>query len=187
MGTSEPARSRSSVGLLRTPIVAAVAACVLASLTGCGANFRAQTNTQYQPADGVSDRTSDIYAINTLVVADDDSNGTVVVSLINQAADADKLVSLTAEDSDGGGIKVAPLPSDGIELESQTAVDTAFDGTLRVNGESVTPGTLVVLTFGFQNAGQLRVEVPVVPQGTTYSEVPVATKRMSVVKDGADS
>lgn len=172
MGTWRLARCRQA-GSAHTRLVAGVAVCSLALSTGCAANFGAQTNVDYQPAEGVSDRTGDVYAINTLVVADDGGNGTVVVSLINTEPEADRLVTVTAEDSEGSGVKVSPLPRQGIELESQMAVDTAADGVLRLTGDSVAAGRLVALTFGFETAAPLRVEVPVVAAGETYAEVPL--------------
>ena len=83
---------------------AAFAASAVVALAGCAANFNAPTNDPYQPAAGISDRTGDVYALNTLVVTDEAGNGTVVASLINQATTDDTLQSFSATDSTGADI-----------------------------------------------------------------------------------
>src|SRR4051812_21155557 len=70
-------RSHRTRPLARTALAAAAAA---AALSGCAASFNAPTNEPYQPAAGISDRSTAVYAINALVVTDGSGNGTVVGS-----------------------------------------------------------------------------------------------------------
>lgn len=152
---------------------AVVSIALLVALTGCAAGFDAQTNQPYQPAQGVTVRSSEVYAVNTLVVTDGNGNGTVVTSLINQRSEPDKLVALTAKDTAGGGAKVSPLPKGGIELATQQAVQTATDGALRISSDTLHAGGLVTLSFEFESAAPVKVEVPVVAASTTYADVSI--------------
>ncbi len=148
---------------------------LLGALAGCGAGFDAQTNQPYQPAAGVTVRTSEVYAVNTLVVTDGEGNGTVVTSLINQASEPDKLVALTAEDSEGAGVDVSPLPDGGLELAPRQALQTATDGALRISADTLQAGGLITLAFEFESASRVEVEVPVVAASTQYADVPIGT------------
>ena len=145
-----PARHRG--GTLRALATAALLMLALPILSGCGAGTDAQTQQPYQPAEGVTVRSSEVYVVNALVVADDEGNGTVVSALINQADEPDSLVPSTAETGEGDEVQVAPMPTEGIELAPHTAEQTAHSGALRVTGETVTPGGLVTLTFEFEQA-----------------------------------
>jgi len=141
-------------------------------IAGCGAGFGAQTQQVYQPADGVTVRSSMVYVVNALVVTDGDGNGTVVVALINQAAEADQLISLTAEGTAGDPVEVTPIPDD-FALAPGESVQTAETSTLRLSSPELEPGGLVTLTFEFKEAAPVSVEVPVAPQSTDYADVEV--------------
>lgn len=174
METAAPTPGGSGSASRRCRMVQAlVSAVLLGTVMGCGAGFDAQTNQPYQPAAGVTVRTSDVYAVNTLVVTDGEGNGTVVTSLINQAAEPDKLVALTAKDSNGGTVEVSPLPEGGIELSPQQALQTATDGAFRVSADTLHAGGLVTLAFEFESASRVEVEVPVVTASTEYADVPI--------------
>ena len=157
---------------------AALAASAVFALAGCASNFSAATNTPYQPAAGISVRTGDIYAINTLVVTDGSGNGTVVGSLINQAETDDVLESISAADSAGDKITTEAL-SQPISLPAYPSpaqsVAVGADGSLRMSGDKVEAGTFVDITFTFANAAPMTVNVPVVIGGsdTIYADIPV--------------
>jgi hypothetical protein len=171
-----------SVGRPRTGrirfLTAAFAASAVLALSGCAANFNAPTNEPYQPAAGISDRSGAVYAINTLVVADDSGNGTVVSSLINQQQDDDTLQSYSATDSTGADITTTPLAQP-IPLPASPSPDQAVQlgssGDLRLSGNNVESGTFVTITFTFATAAPVTVNVPVVVGGpdTIYSGIPV--------------
>jgi hypothetical protein len=170
-------RRASQIRLLKAATALASAAA-LAGLSGCAANFNAPTNEPYQPAAGISDRSGEVYAINTLVVTDGSGNGTVVSSLINQDSADDSLQSYSATDSEGKKITTAPLAQP-IALPSYPSPDQAVQlgtaGDLRLSGDNVEGGTFINLTFDFDNAAPVTVEVPIVVGGpnTIYADVPV--------------
>jgi hypothetical protein len=164
-----------------TPVAALIAAAVLglamaSALSGCGASFDARTNVPYQPAQGITDRSGDIYLIDTLVVTDEDGNGTVVARLINKQSDDDALVSISAVDSTGQTITTEPLGQPialGVPPAADQSVQVGTDGALRLTGDNVVAGDFVKLTFTFARAAPLTIEAPVVPVGTLYGDIPV--------------
>lgn len=153
----------------RTGIALALAGLALA---GCGANFNAQSQQQYQPAIGVSNRSGDVYAIDSLVVTDGRGNGTFVSALINQQARDDTLQSVSAVDAKGSQLQVS-APSSGVRLPAGQAVQLANSGAVRVSGASLQAGTFITLTLTFAQAAPLRIQVPVVTTQAPYDKVPV--------------
>ena len=163
---------RARVHSVRRGVGACLLTLVLPLVAGCGAGFGAQSQQVYQPADGVTVRSSMVYVVNTLVVTDGNGNGTVVVALVNQSDEPDQLVSLTAEDTGGDPVEVSPIPPD-FALAAGESVQTADESTLRLSSPKVKPGGLVTLTFEFKQAAPVTIEVPVVPQSTDYADVEV--------------
>jgi copper(I)-binding protein len=157
-------------------------------VTGCAANFGAPTQHLYQPAVGSNYRDGDVYVLDAQVVANDQGDGTLVTTIINQAEGSDFLVEVTTEDADGGGVETGALPaasssdcsdvesapSTGICLPSQQAVALPADGQIQVQADTVTPGTFVTMTLRFQNGSPVELDVPVVAEGPMYTGVTVA-------------
>jgi hypothetical protein len=156
-------RWRIGVGL-------AVAVC---AVTGCGSNFNAQSEQIYQPAAGLSDRSGQVYAIDTLIVTNGKGDGTVVSALINQAHRDDHLQAVTVVDGKGLQLQVAPLPAGGLRLPSTQSVQLADSGAVRVSGASLEAGTVVTVTFTFAQAAPVTLDVPVINDSSTYASVPV--------------
>lgn len=143
------------------------------AVTGCGSNFNAQSEQMYQPAVGMSDRSGQVYAINTLIVTDGKGDGTVIAALINQAHRDDRLRGVTVVDDKGSTLQVAPLPANGLRLASTQSVQLADSGAVRVSGSSLQAGTVVSVTFTFAQAAPVTLDVPVVNDSSTYASVPV--------------
>jgi copper(I)-binding protein len=146
---------------------------VALTLTGCGSNFNAQSQQEYQPAVGLTDRTGQVYAVDALVVTDGHGDGTLVAALINQAHKTDSLRAVSAVTDQGTKLHVAPLPANGLRLPYQQSVQLANSGAVRVQGSALQAGSVVHLTFTFQQAAPVRVDAPVVNDSSTYSSVPV--------------
>jgi hypothetical protein len=162
---------------IRTPRLAAtLALATLPVLVGCGASFNARTNIPYQPAQGITDRSGDVYLVDTLVVTDEEGNGTVVARLVNEQADPDELESITAVDSTGKQITAEPLSEPvalGVPPEPNQSVQVGYDGLLRLTGDNLVAGEFVTITFTFGSAAPVTVEVPVLPVGSLYGDIPV--------------
>lgn len=156
-------------------------ALALPATGGCAANFGAQTNVQFQSGVGSDNRDGAIYALNVLAVADDEGNGTVVATLINQRDDTDYVTDFTAVDSAGDTLTTSVIPADqgstaadsGIELASQDAVKLPDDALLQVSGDAVQPGGFITIRLTFKNAAPLEIGVPVVTDSEIYNGVTV--------------
>ena len=141
-------------------------------LASCAAGFNAQTQQQYQAGEGISDRSTDIYVLNALVVADDQGNGTLVGTLINQSGQADELQQVSATGADGKSIRTTKLTSP-IPLGYQQSVQLESDGLVRLTGDGVQAGDFITVTFTFGNAAPIELGIPIVPTGPMYTSVPV--------------
>lgn len=165
---SQPIRS-----VLRRRTSRAFLLCALCwLLASCAAGFNAQTQQQYQAGEGISDRSTDIYVLNALVVADDQGNGTLVGTLINQSGQADELQQVSVTGADGKPIRTTELTSP-VPLEYQQSVQLESDGLVRLTGDGVQAGDFITVTFTFGNAAPIELAIPIVPTGPMYTSVPV--------------
>jgi copper(I)-binding protein len=174
VGVPDAARPSSRPGRRRGRGVAVVAALACVALSGCGADFNAQTNQQYQAGVGTDNRDNQVYVLGALVVARDSGEGTLVGTLINQVKTTDALVSVTSEDADGQPITATSIPQP-ITLTNQKAVKLQTGGTVHLSGPGVVLGDVISVTFSFQQAAPIKLDVPVVAYSDIYSGIPVAT------------
>ncbi|MGI8576575.1 MAG: hypothetical protein ACR2KG_01375 [Nocardioidaceae bacterium] len=173
--TTHSATTRSITHRARGRRAAVLVAAVAPLLAGCAAGFSAQTNQPYQPAEGITVRQGAVFVIDTLVVANDKGNGTVVAALVNQANRADSLVIVTASEQ-GRPLRVTNTAGKPIRLPSQTGVQLANSGDIRVDGH-FRPGDIVTLDFEFANAAPVRIDAPVLSDSSEYADVPVGPVR----------
>jgi len=151
-----------------------IAAAVLAPLlAGCGAGFQAETNQIYQPGPGISIRAGGVFALNTLIVTDGNSNGTLVASLINQAARPDALIHVNLRASNGKPLK-ATIVTDTVPLPSRRAVQLGSTGDVRVTGD-LSPGTDCWIRLTFRNALPIVTRIPIVADSPEYDDVPIGS------------
>lgn len=152
---------------LRRSIAAAV--LLVPMLASCG--FNEPTDRVYTPGVGVNERSGTVDVLHALVVSGADGSGTVIAGLSNndqQEGDALTRISGSGEDS---GITVT---LDGpVEIDRGASVQLADETEISVEGESITPGAFVRLTFEFESSESVTVEVPVVARRGDYAEIPV--------------
>lgn len=152
----------------RTTVALATAAMAL-GLSSC--SFDSPTDMVYNPAIGVNDQSTDVFVLNAVVVKGSDfsSEGTLVTTLVNKAAEDDELtgVAVGAEDQ---GVSVTSGGSTGLTLPSNESVVLDSDSDLVASGEGVEDGAFLTLTFTFANAEAVTVDVPVVVQDEGYYE-----------------
>lgn len=141
-------------------------------LAGCAANFGAQTNKIYQPAQGITMRQSAVWTIDTLVVANSQGQGTLVVAMVNTAKKPDALTGVQAKDSAGTRITVTPS-SPHVALPPEQPVQFAKTGQIRMQGSALKPGDLITVHFTFKNAAPASFVIPVVSDTKEFSSVPV--------------
>jgi hypothetical protein len=155
---------------VRRRLAATVLTLALPVLSSCSVNFDAQTDAPYNPSVGVDDRSGLVDVLNALVVSGSNGSGTVIATLVNN----DRLHSDSLKQISGAGkdasLQVTPggptkIPADGI-------LDLARDGRNFVRGSQVKAGYFVEVTFTFDRAEAITLDVPVVnAKISTYSSV----------------
>lgn len=145
---------------------AAVVAALLVAPTACG--FNAQTDQQYQPAEGIIDRSGAVDILDALVVADEDGNGALVATLANDTKQDDALQSVTGSGIEGSSGTI-PVPAEGV-------ADLTKQGPVAVKGPDVKPGKFVELTLEFRSGQSTTLKVPVVAATGVYADVPLPSE-----------
>lgn len=143
---------RSAVGL-------AGAACLL-GVSACGTNFEAQTNQVYQAAAGANHNTGQVKLLNVLVVDNSDDTGTLSASLLNKVDEDDTISGVTGTNTEGDAIDVELVEP--VELPAHELVLTGEEAQVVVSSDDLTPGRYVTLTFQFEDAAPVEIDVPVV-------------------------
>jgi hypothetical protein len=173
VGIRTPLGSRPRATWLRRLPVLAIVATLCLALTGCGGGFDEQTNKIYQGAAGITNRDGEVYVLNALVVTDGKGNGTMVGTLLNIMSTADSLKGVKAVDSSGKTI--ATKLASPVSLKPEQAVKLETNGDVRLTGKGLRAGYFIDVTFTFATAAPLSMSIPVLPQGTEYSSVPVGS------------
>lgn len=169
---ARPARDRPSRRRHTVSVGAAVA--VVLALSGCGANFGAETGRQYDPGPGGYHRTGPIYLLNALVVADSKGIGVLAGTLTNQGARSDQLTSVTILGK-GGAAQPATLAGGPVPIAPGAAVQLLKGSGIRVASSSVKPGYSVTMRFTFKDAASFTLGVPVLAKSGYLSTVTIPT------------
>lgn len=148
----------------------AVAALVLAPmLSACGLNQ--PTDRVYNPGVGVNERSGQVDVLHAAVVSGEDGSGTLVAGLANNTQKGDALTQVAGSGEDSGVTATLSAP---IKIAPGSAVQLADEKTpVAVKGQGVTSGTFVTLTFSFQNAESVTLDVPVVAHRGDFADVPL--------------
>lgn len=134
----------------RRVVLAGAGAVLGLAMTACGANFNAQTQQQYQPAEGTNAASGAIAVRNLLVLASADGKGVLHTAIVNTGRTDDTLVSITAEQVN----RPTPLPAAATPHTSEAPHGSTTPGASETPHASPTPGTSET------------------PHGTTASETP---------------
>lgn len=145
---------------------AAVAATLTAGMALSSCGFDAQTNQVYNPGVGVNDRTGSIDVLGAVIVSGSDGSGTLVVSFANNSADRDD--TLTGVSGEGVEAEVSGATT----IPGNDSLNLSEDG-IRLTGDEIAAGRFVPLTFSFERAEAVSIEVPVVANEDEYADVPV--------------
>ena len=155
----------------RSIAVAAVVAAAAPVMSSCGVNFGAQTDQVYNAARGVDNRDGSVYVLNALIVSGVDGSGTVVAGLVNE--NQNKPVHLTGI-TGGGANPVTVTGPSSTKIDAGGMVSLADKGQYAARGASITGGASVKLTFNFDNAPSVTVDVPVeLATDPDYKNVPL--------------
>lgn len=139
----------------------AAAAVVLAApmLSSCGVSFGAQTDQVYNPSAGVDDQSGTVDVLNALVVSGADGSGTVVATLVNKdQQNVDRLRTVSGAGPDSNlTVNVAgktTIPAGGL-------LNLATSSSITARDKRIVPGNFVKITFSFDRAQAITVDVPV--------------------------
>lgn len=163
----------------RTPALSRTAVLVVvAASAGCSPSG-AQTQAIYDPADGVTVRSGDVYVLNALFVANSDSTATLSVSLLDRFGDGDELTNVTVTTSEGEPIETTQHVQPFVLCADQLAI-LGQGAPVTISGGNFIPGDTVELVLTFKDAAPVRTQVPVLARdaGGTYDSVaesPAAT------------
>jgi hypothetical protein len=157
--------------IAKATVVIATAALSL-GLSSCGRGFDQPTDQVYNPAVGVNNQDSDVDVLNAVIVSGSDGSGTLVASLVNNDQENDDtLTGISA----GGDDQADVTPPSETSIDAGSLLSLADEGGAQVEGESVKAGSFVTLTFSFERAESVTLDVPVVEHGEgPYADVPVS-------------
>lgn len=159
--------------LRRSSVTLAALATATLTLSGCSdTNFSAQTNQQYQAAEGAN-VVGDVDVLNTLLVINPDGSATISAGLVNHEDDEDALTGITARTrSDDPVTLPVSVPGRDVPLASDELVTIGGldDDAVFVVG-SAPLGLYVDLTLSFENAADVEVGAPVVDRSEVYDDV----------------
>lgn len=147
----------------------AVAALALTPvLASCG--FDQPTDRVYTPGVGVNDRDGEVDVLNALIVSGAPGSGSVVATLSNNDVDeADRLTDISGAGENNAQISLESP----IEVPRGGTVSVSDEAEVSVEGEQISSGAFVEITFTFENAEPVTVEVPVVARRGPYADIPV--------------
>ena len=154
------------------PAVPALVLGLALALTGCGANFQAQTYQTRASADGTNTAVGAIALRNVRVLppegeaheAGEDAEGDL--TLVNDGAEDDTLVSVSAEGARSVELLQECRVVDSVELPRLGTTGSGTTG-FRLVGltEDLRPGQFVPVTFVFERNGEVVVQAPVETTG----------------------
>jgi hypothetical protein len=156
---------------MRRTITTATALLIATSLTACGAGQSAATRNIKQVTDGVevsiTQNGSAIKIVNLLLVATETGDAVVVGTIVNQGAQADKLLGIAV------GGTTATLTGD-ITLNQNAPLRFEGDSANAkavFAGVSPVAGRHVKLSLGFARAGMVTAEVIIRDKRDAYKNV----------------
>jgi hypothetical protein len=145
---------------VRRSIAAAAVLLAAPALSSCGVSFGAQTDQVYNPSVGVDDRSGQVDVLNALIVSGTNGSGTVVATLVNNDQQTDDTLKGVSGAGKDDGMTVKPggdttIPAGGL-------LNLATKGAVTIRGQRVVPGNFVTITFSFDRAQSVTLDVPVV-------------------------
>jgi hypothetical protein len=161
-------------GALSYRLVLVAAVALIPALAGCEAGNNAPTLSFHYPTDAAGTAVGDLSIRNVFVlgapIGRDLAKGesaSVFLALVNTGG-PDKLISISA----AGTAASVTLPAGGIPVLNDHPV--FYSGpmpqiVLRDLTKPLMSGSDIVLTLIFQNAGPIKLDVPVVPRAAQYA------------------
>jgi copper(I)-binding protein len=185
---------RSALAPRRTGLAAGVLALGLA-LTGCGANFQAQTYQERPTSDGTNTAVGAIGLRNVHVLPPAEGGDLVAAGedalvgfvIVNDGPEDDRLVEITSPDARSvqlvGGD--ALVPTEAVALPRLTTTGTRYGAVLQGLAEDLRTGRYVELVFRFERNGEVTVQVPLATTGENDQDERERSENFHPIGEGA--
>lgn len=132
----------------------AVAAVLIASLTGCTFGATQSTLQPYDPSDGIGTNVGDVQIRNALLISDDGEVATLSVNLINSGAQ--NVALQVSWESDTG------RTSENVSLDAGSTLSLGTPtNPLTLSGIDAAPGSLFPVYFQYGDIPGSEIRVPV--------------------------
>jgi copper(I)-binding protein len=140
------------------------------ALTGCGANFQAQTYQERPTSDGTNTAVGAIGLRNVhvlppaaggdVIAAGDDA--LVGFVIVNDGPEDDRLLEITSDAAESVQLVSGDdlVPTDAVELPRLSTTGSRYGAVLQGLAEDLRPGQYVELTFRFERNGEVSLQVP---------------------------
>lgn len=149
----------------------AVAALVIAPVLTTSCGFDNPTDRVYTPGVGVNARSGQVDVLHALIVSGADGSGTVVANLVNnERSESDTLTRIAGSGEDQ---EVTVSLEGPVEIPAGGSVQLLDEAEIPIEGEQISSGTFVELSFTFERGESVNVQVPVVARRGDFAEVPV--------------
>lgn len=136
-------------------------------LSACASGQDAVTRMSYAPSDGVEGSVGSVQVLNALVVAGPTgTDGTISMSVVNNAPDADRIVDIS---TDKGTVSYAG-PTE-LAADQVLAFTSGAEPWATVRGLDVPAGDTIDLTLRFQNAGEITLQTVIYPAEGPYATI----------------
>ena len=166
-------------------LAAAAVLLALPALSSCGVNFKAQTDQVYTPAEGVNNRDGNMDVLNALIVSDSEGTGRFVAGFSNNT---DQESTLTAVTGLGVDQQIEFTLDDGdftVPGYGFLQLADPDSGMVTASGDPIKAGYFVDVELQFSDSDPVEVQVPVVPPGEDFTDVPLPTPSSSPTDDSS--
>lgn len=158
------------------PVLGALALAAVAALTGCSAGQIAQTAQQVSTVNGSSADVGDLALRDIRILFPSSgsyapgSTAQLALVVVNRGLDQDRLVDVTGDFFDAAGLlggsgaeDAQPTLNAAIPSQGSQQFGTSDDPTIELSdlSDRLDAAQVVSLTFTFEKAGEVTVEVPV--------------------------
>ncbi|HEY8455075.1 MAG TPA: hypothetical protein VIL34_05745 [Actinopolymorphaceae bacterium] len=148
-----------------------VLASVVLVLAGCEATIRSESQVPYTPGQGVWADVDGLRVRGVVAVAPSNGSATLVGTILNEGRQGDALVAIRLPDgrAELGRSPLSIPPGRARVLGVDTSLGRATPATLR--GPGIRLGEVVPVTFVFDRAGRVSLDVLVVAREGPFATV----------------
>lgn len=157
--------------LRRRLLATSTATLAALALGACGTSFNAQTNQQYQAAEGAN-LNGEVDVKNAVLVVAEDGSATVSAGIVSQLDEAEAITNVTVDGPDGP-LDVVRLARSVLQLPAKDIVTlgSSRENAFTVQDAGDIAGRYVTLTISFDSSPDVTIDAPAVERSATYDSV----------------